>query len=92
MTNSLDFFFFCLKGTFKTLSQSKSPVLHCQRALPRTQFLGFSVLNDINKKKKPDQMALSLKKTQTQLPPAMLGYGHKLSTRGYSGPGKNSYR
>lgn len=84
----------CLKGTFKTLSQSgdRGPVLHCQRALPRTQFLGSSTLHKINKKNEPDQMAFSLKKNQTQLPPAMLGYGHKLSTRGYSGPGKNSYK
>lgn len=37
-------------------------------------------------------MAVCLKKNQTQLPPAMLGRGHKLSTRGYSGPGKNSYK
>lgn len=75
MTNSLDFFFFCLKGTFKTLSQSadRGPILHCQRALPKTQFLGSSALYEINKKKEPDQMASSLKKTQTQLPPAMQG-------------------
>lgn len=73
MTNSLDFFFL-FKRNFKNFkSADRGPVLHCQRALPKTQFLGSSALYETNKKKEPDQMASSLKKTQTQLPPAMQG-------------------
>lgn len=66
MANSSKFFFCCLKGTFKSLSQSgdRGPVLclHWQRALPRTNFLGSLALYEINKKKESDQMAVSLKK------------------------------